>query len=111
LTAFQKLKALDPVPWWDGNLGYAYAALGERAKAIQLLRELDELAKRRYVTPGPRVSIYLGLGETEKALDWLEKCYEEQDGTCWWLKVDPIYDGVRDHPRFKALLKKVFPDK
>ena len=53
------------------------------------------------------MSIYLGLGEKEKAMDWLDKCYADQDGTCWWLKVDPIYDPVREHPRFKALLKKV----
>ena len=111
IEMFQKTKSLDPVPWWDGQLGYAYAAAGERAKAVQLLRDLDELAKQRYVSPGPRVTIYLGLGEKDKALDWLEKCYEDQDGACWWLKVDPIYDGMRDEPRFKAVLKKVGLDK
>jgi hypothetical protein len=47
----------------------------------------------------------------EKALDWLEKCYEERDLFCCWLKVDPIYNGLRADPRFQALLKKVGLDK
>ncbi len=107
LVAFQKSKMLDPVPWRDGPVGYAHAALGDRAQVIQLLRDLDELAKQRYVPPGLRVLVYLGLGEQEKALDWLEKCYEERDLFCCWLKVDPIYDGLRADSRFQALLKKV----
>ena len=53
------------------------------------------------------MTIYLGLGEKDKALNWLEKCYDEQDIVCWYLKVDPLYDGIRNEPRFQALLKKV----
>ena len=44
-------------------------------------------------------------------MDWLEKCYEERDLFCCWLKVDPIYDGLRADPRFQALLKKVGLDR
>ncbi len=107
LAAFLKQYAADSNPWLAGNMGYAYAINGDRAKATQMLGELDELAKRRFVTPGARVPIYIGLGEKEKALDWLEKCLADQDAACWWLKVDPIYDGMRAEPRFQALLKKV----
>src|SRR5204863_415997 len=55
-------------------------------------------------------AIYLGLGEKEKALDWLDVAYENQESACWLLKVDPIYDSVRGEPRFQALVKKVFRD-
>jgi hypothetical protein len=41
----------------------------------------------------------------------LEKCYADRDTQCWFLKVDPLYDGLRDEPRFQALLKKVGLDK
>jgi len=51
--------------------------------------------------------VYLGLGEKEKALDWLEKCYADRDGQCCFLKVDPLYDSLRNEPRFQAVLKKV----
>jgi hypothetical protein len=51
-----------------------------------------------------------GLREKDKAMDWLEKAYEE--GSIWlgWLKVDPVYDPLRSNPRFLVLYKKLnFP--
>jgi adenylate cyclase len=102
----QKATELDDLPWYIGWLGYAYAVSGERAKAEQILHDLDELAKQRYVTPGARVPVYLGLGDKEKTLDELEESYQAQDGICWQLKIDRRYDGLRSEPRFQALLKK-----
>jgi len=107
IAELQKAKAPDPGAWYQGFLGYAYAISGDRAKAEQALRELEELAKRQYVSPTAFVTIYLGLGEKEKCLDWLEKAYEQQDSACWYLKIDQIYDSVRNEPRFQAILKKV----
>ena len=75
------------------------------------MRELEDLAKQEYVSPTAFATIYLGLGEKEIALDWLEKAYEQQDIACWYLKIDQIYDSVRNEPRFQALLKKVGLDK
>ncbi|MDA1275855.1 MAG: tetratricopeptide repeat protein [Verrucomicrobia bacterium] len=110
IAAFQKARALDSQPWIDGTLAYAYARAGDRTKAEQMLRGWDDLAKHRYISPGLQVLLHLGLGEKHKALDWLEKCYEEQDMLCWLLKVWPIYDPLRTEPRFQALLKKIFPE-
>jgi len=92
-------------------MAYAYARAGDRAKAEQVLRDLDDQAKQRYISPALRMLFYLGLGEKEKALDWLEKCYEEQDAYCWGLKVSQLFDPLRTEPRFQALLKKVGLDK
>jgi hypothetical protein len=69
------------------------------------------LPKQRYVSPAASMVVYLGLGEKEKALEWLEKCYADQDTHCWFLKVDPLYDSLRNEPRFQAVLKKVGLDK
>ena len=107
ISEFERGKSLDPQPYWDAVLGYTHGTKGERAKAEQILRDLEELAKKRYVSPTMRMLVYLGLGEKERALDWLEKSYADRDWCCWWLKVEPFYDGVRDEPRFQALLKKV----
>ena len=68
-------------------------------------------AKQRYLSPGMWTLLHLGLGEKDKALDWLEKCYEDQDVLCLLLKVWQIYDPLRTEPRFQALLKKVGLDK
>jgi len=107
IAELQKSKAPDPGAWYQGFLGYTYAISGERAKAEVALRELEQLAKQQYVSPTAFATIYLGLGQKEKCLDWLEKAYEQQDSACWYLKIDQIYDSVRNEPRFQALLKKV----
>ena len=111
IAEFQKGKALDPQPYWEGNFGHAYAVAGDRMKAEQILRGLDDLAKQRYVSPAIRVSIYQGLGDKGKTYEWLDRCYEERDPACWFLKVEPSFDNLRPEPRFQALLKKVGLDK
>lgn len=63
---------------------------------------------RQYVSPTAFATIYLGLGDKTEALDWLEKAYEQQDSACWYLKIDQIYDNVRNEPRFQVLVKKIF---
>jgi len=107
IAEFQRSKIVVTGAWYQGLLGYAYAISGDRPKAEQMLRELEEMAKRQYVNSTAFATIYLGLGEKEKALDWLDKSYQDQESACWYLKVDPIYDSVRNEPRFQALLKKV----
>jgi TolB-like protein/class 3 adenylate cyclase/Tfp pilus assembly protein PilF len=108
ISEFQKAKAPNPGAWYQGYLGYAYAISGDCAKAEQALCELEDLAKRQYVSPTAFATIYLGLGEKQRCLDWLEKCYEQQDSACWYLKIDEIYDSIRDEPRFEALVTKIF---
>src|SRR5437870_3552129 len=111
IAEFQQSKIVVTGAWYQGLLGYAYAISGDRPKAEQMLRELEEMAKRQYVSSTAFAMIYLGLGEKEKALDWLDKSYQDQESACWYLTVDPIYDSVRNEPRFQALVKKVRLDK
>src|SRR6266487_2476111 len=108
IAEFQRSKIVVTGAWYQGLLGYAYAISGDRPRAEQILGELEELAKHQYVNSSAFAAIYLGLGEKEKALDWLDKSYEDQESACWYLKVDPIYDSVRNEPRFQALVQKVF---
>jgi tetratricopeptide (TPR) repeat protein len=111
IAEFQKARALDPQPWFDGSLGYAYAISGDRANAEQILRHLEDTARQRYVDPGWQAYVYLGLGEKEKVYERLNRSCEAQDFACYWLKVDPVFDGLRHEPRFQALLKKMGLDK
>src|SRR5213596_881293 len=108
IAEFQRSKIVVTGAWYQGLLGYAYAISGDRPKAEQILGELEELAKHQYVNSSAFAAIYLGLGEKEKALDWLDVAYENQESACWLLKVDPIYDSVRNEPRFQALVQRVF---
>ncbi len=106
-SEFEKATTLDDLPWYVSSVGYACGVSGDRAKAEQVLRDLEELAKQRYVSPANRAAVYLGLGEKEQALDWLEKAYEDRDPIFWWINGDQLYDSLRGAPRFEALAQKV----
>jgi adenylate cyclase len=108
IAEFQKSKTVVTGAWYQGLLGYAYAVSGNRPEAEQILRELEQMAERQYVNSTAFAMIYVGLGEKQKALNWLEKSYEDQESACWYLTVEPIYDSVRNEPRFQALVQKVF---
>jgi TolB-like protein/Flp pilus assembly protein TadD len=103
---FQKATTLDDLPWYVSSVGYASAVSGDRTEAEKILRELDEIAKQRYVSPANRAAVYLGLGEKTKALDWVEKAYEDRDPMLWWIQ-DRLYDSIRNEPRFQAVVQKV----
>jgi hypothetical protein len=51
--------------------------------------------------------IYTGLGEQERALDFLERAYEERAGALFGVKGSFLFTPLREHPRFKALLRKM----
>lgn len=88
-------------------LGHAYALAGERGKAQEALAELHEMSKRVYFSPYFFAIVYVGLGEKEQALAWLEKTYQDRSSDLIWLKVEPLFDALRSEPRFQDLLRRV----
>jgi TolB-like protein/DNA-binding winged helix-turn-helix (wHTH) protein/Tfp pilus assembly protein PilF len=108
VTAAETAVALaDRVPGALGILGLVYGLAGRRDDATRVLNELLELNKQRYVTPAALVNVYIGLGDKERALTWLEKAYEERSNYIAYLNVFPIVDPLRSDPRFAGLLQKV----
>ena len=90
-------------------LGHAYAASGMKADASEVLRELDRLSKRRYVSPYWRALIHSGLGAYDLAFECLKDACNQRDVSLMWLKVDPRFDPLRSDQRFDRLLKTVHP--
>jgi Flp pilus assembly protein TadD len=90
-----------------GGLGYVYAASGRRDEAQQVLDELKELAKRRYVSPFSVAGIYARLGDKDAAFEWLEKAYGDGAYGILFLKSAPEWDGLRSDPRFDDLVRRV----
>jgi len=83
-------------------------AEGGYSRALQNLAEmLIERSKTSYVTPWQVATLYTRAGMKEEALDWFEKAYEAHDPNMPYLSVDPIFDDLRDHPRFQAILKRM----
>jgi tetratricopeptide (TPR) repeat protein len=111
IVELEKARRPDAVPYVEGWLGYAYAASGDRAKALAMIKELDEASSRRYVSPFSTAIIYLALGDKDRALAGLEKTCEVHSQWLFLLKVDKIFDPLRSDPRFVALLKKAGFDK
>ena len=87
--------------------GYALAKSGKRDEAQALLNELLKLSTTRFVPPNHMAFIYNGLGETAKALDWLEKAFEQRDPKAVFLKVEPKWNNLRSEPRFIELMRRM----
>src|ERR1700730_10271529 len=90
-----------------GFAGYVYAVAGRRADALKILRRLDELQKRRFISTISRVYVYAGLGDKDKAFEWLEKAYQERSDSLAWVRFDPESKSLRGDPRFGALMRRV----
>jgi TolB-like protein/Tfp pilus assembly protein PilF len=92
-----------------GVLGYCYGKSGRRNEALRILDELEELSKRRYVSPMARALTYAGLGD-ERMFDALEDAYQQRAHSLIWLNVVPWWDDVRAHPRFQDVVRRMnFP--
>jgi tetratricopeptide (TPR) repeat protein len=107
IAAYQKARSLGERPeistaW----LGHAYALSGNAGEARRLLSGLQEESGRRYISPYCLAIIYLGLNEKDEAFEWLGKACEERNAWLVYLKVNPIFDGLRSDPRFDALLRR-----
>ena len=88
--------------------GQLAAIMGRPEEARQALTALDELEKHRYVDFFWRALLYLGLGDKDRALHFLEQSYANNEGyEIGLIKVDPMLDSLRAEPRFQALVKKV----
>jgi serine/threonine protein kinase/tetratricopeptide (TPR) repeat protein len=110
IAELRKATALNSEPWIAGTLGLAYARSGDKAQARKVLEDLQQRAKKRHVTPYWIGMVYMGLGEKEEALRWLEKAYEERSAWMCFIKMDPALDALRSEPRFQVLLRKMnFP--
>jgi TolB-like protein/DNA-binding winged helix-turn-helix (wHTH) protein len=98
----------DPRAW--GHLGNAYARAGNKAEAQKLLQKLIESSKQKLGTYEAAL-IYAGLGDKDRAFEWLQKAYQVRDKGMTFLKVDPTLDPLRSDPRFQDLLRRMkFPD-
>jgi serine/threonine protein kinase/Tfp pilus assembly protein PilF len=92
---------------WLAQLGQAYALLGKPDKAREVLRQLEDWARRTYVSPYHLTFVYTGLGEHERALDLLEQAFDERTGAMYGIKGSFLFAPLRSHPRFRTLLKKM----
>jgi len=93
-------------PLTVGGMSIIYALGLRRGKARVLLAKLESLAANGHVPPLAFAWAYLGLAD-DRVFEWLERAIEERDPAVIHLGTMPIYDAIRDDPRFQALLAKM----
>src|ERR1043165_6018446 len=78
-----------------GGAGHVHGLLGQRAEAQQIIEKLHKISEREHVSPYSVAIIYAGLGDKDRAFEWLEKTYKERGDGLVWLKVAPELDSLR----------------
>ena len=91
-------------------IGYAWAMMGDRAKALGVLAELEAQSANRYVPPYAVATIRCGLGDDDQVFIALETALKERDVRLYWLRIDPKWDRLRSDARFAAILERMRPE-
>jgi tetratricopeptide (TPR) repeat protein len=94
-------------PLLRAALAQTFGTARRKEEAIQILNDLRKLEKKRYVASYFFAGIHVSLGEDDRAIEYLEKSYEEHSHWLIYLHIDPSMDALRSNPRFQDLLRRV----
>jgi TolB-like protein/Tfp pilus assembly protein PilF len=104
-------RALDSAPWHSIGRGYAgavFGAAGAHDDARAILRSFEEIGREGgYVDPFNLALVHAGLGDHDEALSQLERCATEGSVQNWILAPEPFFDGLRQEPRFREVLRRL----
>jgi len=107
LADFETARQLDDTAFNAAVLGEAYALSGDKARARQILRELQIRAQRESFSTLYPAIIHAGLGEKDVAFSELEGAFQERTTYLLALKTAAFYDPLRSDPRFSDLLHRI----
>lgn len=102
--AFEKLFSIK----WKlaaGPLGYAYAKMGKRKEALDLLNGLEDLPEQERLPDMEKALIYLGLDDKDKVFTLLQKACKEHFASFPFITIEPLFDGIRSDPRYVDLVQ------
>jgi tetratricopeptide (TPR) repeat protein len=88
------------------DLAWAYVKAQRPEEARKLLAKLNP-EQNESVPPMTAAGVYAVLGEKEKAIDWLEKAYDEHSGYLEGITNDFVFENLRTEPRVRALIEKI----
>jgi TolB-like protein/Flp pilus assembly protein TadD len=94
-------------PLMRAALAQTLGTAGRTDEACHILADLIELAHQKYVAPYFLAGIHIGLGQYERAMEYLRKCYEEHSHWLIYLHLDPTMDDMRGNPDFQELLLRI----
>jgi eukaryotic-like serine/threonine-protein kinase len=105
LSAFKNGKGFSKLR--TAALAHVFALSGNRSGAEELLSDLSEKAKSQYVSSYDVAVVHEGLGNADRAFDWLNRAYEEESGFMPYLNVDPRFKSLHADRRFGDLLRRM----
>ena len=108
--AIASLKEVAPearTPRTISLLGYFQGRAGQRADSLRCLEDLRSLTSKRYISPFELATIHIGLGDREKAFEFLDQAYAARNFGLMTFKTDSLFDPIRSDPRFRELLEKI----
>jgi serine/threonine-protein kinase len=107
LQEHEKVMPADPDVWYLAYLAFLQATVGRESEARQFLDDLKDRSEQESLDPLTFSALYAYLGDNDRALDCLEKAYEQRN--LWLLRIGfwPAFDPLRDDPRFKELLVRI----
>jgi tetratricopeptide (TPR) repeat protein len=91
-------------------LGFAYGRAGETCEAMRLIRELEDRSTRHFVAACDLGLIYAGIGDADRAMEFLERAYDQQEVWVIAFPSEPLFRVLDGHARFHALARRVFPE-
>jgi hypothetical protein len=90
-----------------GFWGYALAVAGKRDQALAVVKELEQKYAAKEMDGVRIASVYIGLGDKDKAFEWLEKDFQMRRPTLPEMRLEMEFRSVRDDPRYKDLLRRM----
>ena len=114
LVAWERWKLDHPAQVRHPNalatLAGIYGLEGRKHEAEELIDELKKTARNQYVSGWFFAHAYIGIGQKNQAIAWLERAYEEHDQWMVYVASNPVLDPLHSEPRFQALLRRMnFP--
>ena len=100
----QAIQGADSIPLYEAALGHAYAEAGQTEEARRIVSLLEARAQRQYISSVEIATVYVGLGDRDQAVEWLEKAVVGRAFELVLLATDPRFDPLRGDSRFKALM-------
>lgn len=93
-------------PLYMAQVGVVLALAREKKEALRVIRELQDISTKRYVSPYGIAQIYAALNDKEQAYKWLDTAYRDRAVWMSYLAIDPVFDSIRSEDRFRDLLRR-----
>jgi TolB-like protein/DNA-binding winged helix-turn-helix (wHTH) protein/Tfp pilus assembly protein PilF len=107
ISEYKKAIALSGDSQSTVALAHAYTAIGKKAEAEKILRDLERKLQGAPASPYTMATIYADLGQNDKAFDFLERAYSEKSLNITSIKSDLVLDSLHRDPRFQNLLGRI----